>query len=661
MQYWKKAAALCAIMVTAGGVAMAAEPVVYTLGPVVVTANRTETPELDTNADVTVVTRDEIQKNHYEDVTDAIKNVPGVTMMNQGGNGQTYFSNSLYINGSKNVVLLVDGMRQNINGMSIGSHAQPGSFVNMNSVERIEVLKGAASTLYGSDAQGGVINIITRKPKDGEVSSQAGVAFGSYDGEKYNLYNEGSKDGFFWTVDAQKQLQGDFKDGWGRDVVNHLNSKALNVKVGKDLGNDSDITFGYQKYESDYTVPGTTDEYNYGSNSQKRANGSKDVERVSAQYTAKINDRLTNQFSLYQNKTKLQDTSSANVYEPNAFEMNIKTLGISDQVTYKTDSHLMTGGIDYYKDTIDKYEDAYTTTLTGKSISNTSFYLQDIWQFAHKWSVTPGIRLDHNEQFGNHTSPSVVFSYKPSDRTNLYASYKEFFVAPDLYQMYANYPYLGTLYKGNPDLDPMTGKTYELGIHHQFDESLYGTFSMYRQFADNLIDLKKVSDKETMYMNTGEVDSWGWNASLKKDFTEHFTATLGYTYARFDPQDSQHNANQDGLLPESIINVGLDYHNAKLTASLNGRGIMNRKGNKFAYNPATNKNDLPLSLGKYGNFWVWDLAANYAVTPQATIYAQINNIFDQFYTDVIGYAGPYDSGWYSAPGRNFEAGVQFKF
>lgn len=655
MKNWKFLAAACAAMAAIGGVqSYAAETPVYSLDAVVVTANRTETKELDTNADVSVVTREEIENNHYQDVTDAVKNIPGVSMMNQGTNGQTYFSNSLYINGSKNVVLLVDGMRQNINGMSIGSHAQPGSFVNMDSVERIEVLKGAASTLYGSDAQGGVINIITRKPKNGEVSSKVGVSFGSYDGEKYNLYNEGSKDGFFWTVDAQKQLQGDFKDGWGRDVVNHLNSKALNVKLGKDLGNDSDITFGYQKYKADYTIPGTEDDWTYGSNSTVRAHGSKDVERLSAQYNARINDRLKNQFSLYQNKTEFNDTSSSNISSPGTFKMNVKTVGVSDQLTYKTDNHLLTGGIDYYKDTVDKYRDAYTTTLTGKSIANTSFYVQDIWQFAPKWNITPGVRIDHNDRFGNHTSPSVAFSYKPNDDTNIYASYKEFFIAPDLYQLYANYTYWGTLYKGNPDLDPMTGKTYELGIHHQFDDTLYGTFSVYRQFADNMISLQPISTSEQMYLNMGKVDSWGWNASLKKDFTEHLSASLGYTYTRFDSRMGAYgpeNANLNGLLPESTINVGLDYHNAKLNAVLSGQGIMNRKGSASAQT----------DLSEYGNFWVWDAAVNYQLRPETLLYVRVNNIFDQFYTAVIGSAGPNDSGWYSAPGRNFEAGVQFKF
>lgn len=151
---------------------------------------------------------------------------------------------------------MVDGIRQNVNGLA-GSGAQIGRFTNMDAIDRIEVMKGSASTLYGSDAQGGVINIITKKPADGTRKTKAGVSFGSYDGENYSFSNEGAQDGFFWNVGAHKQLQGDFKDGWGRTVVNHLNARGYDVKLGKDLGNNSDIGLTYQEYKADYTVSGT--------------------------------------------------------------------------------------------------------------------------------------------------------------------------------------------------------------------------------------------------------------------------------------------------------------------------------------------------------------------------------------------------------------------
>lgn len=110
------------------------------------------------------------------------------------------------------------------------------------------------------------------------------------------------------------------------------------------------------------------------------------------------------------------------------------------------------------------------------------------------------------------------------------------------------------------------------------------------------------------------------------------------------------------MLPESTLNVNVTYKADKFNASLNGRGVMNRYGKK-AYPEMRN----------YANYWVWDVAANYQFTKNATLFARVNNIFDQFYTDVGSSYGPdaYDPArgydWYSAPGRNFEMGLQFTF
>lgn len=651
----KKILTAAVILSTMGGclVDAAAETPVYTLDAVVVTANRTETKELDTNADVSVVTAKDIEQHHYKDVSEAIKNVPGVSMQNQGGNGQTYFSNKVYINGSDKVVFLVDGVRQNVNGITIGSAAQVGNYTNMDSVERIEVMKGSASTLYGSDAQGGVINIITKRPEDGTMKTKVGASLGSYDGENYSFSNEGAQNGFFWQIGAHKQLQGDFKDGWERNVVNHLNAKVYNVKVGKDLGNDSSVTFTYQKYKSDYTIPGS------GSNDPLRRPGNKDVDNLAVQYRAKVNERLNTQISVYRNNLDLNDTANGD------FNFKTQTTGISNQWDYKMDNQLITGGIDYYKDKIKHYlGSGNDTSASGKSISNMALYLQDIWQISDEWSLTPGVRLDHNDQFGNHTSPSLVLGYKPTENTNYYLSYKEFFVAPNLYQLYGNSSfagmesggiyYPGRISKGNLSLDPEEGQTFELGVHHQFDSALYGVFSIYKQHAKNLINYSKMGTTSTgdeiwQYQNTGKLDSWGVNAQLNKTFSEHLNGYVGYAYTHVDAKNDAENDNLNGILPKHTINVGLNYSNAKLNAYIDGQGIMDRNG-------AKNK-----KLDKYGSFWVWNIGANYQIHSNANIFAKVNNIFDQFYTTTTSYVSGPDTFWYSAPGRNYELGVSFQF
>ena len=333
------AASLAVLSLSGGAFCVEASDMpVYTLEGVVVTASRVPEKKIDSNADVSVVTAKEIEEKHYDDVSEAIRHVPGVMIGSHGISSQTTNSDQVYINGSPNVVVLVDGMRRNTNGNSL-MNASIGELTNMASVDHIEVLKGAASTLYGSDAQGGVINIITKAPKENGVHTTLRASVGNFGRENYNFYNEGREGNLFWTVEAGKELLHQYKDGWGRRVVNHLNADHYNVKLGYDLGNDSDLVFHYEKYSSDYTMPYS------GTNDRTPSAGTKDNDSTSLQYKAKINDRLTNQLYVYRNNTSFDIPKFD-------WEMNMRTSGISDQLVYEMDNQTITGGFDWYEDEI---------------------------------------------------------------------------------------------------------------------------------------------------------------------------------------------------------------------------------------------------------------------------------------------------------------------
>lgn len=625
------AASLAVLSLSGGAFCVEASDMpVYTLDGIVVTASRVPEKKIDSNADVSVVTAKEIEEKHYDDVSEAIRHVPGVTISNQGASSQVGMSNQIYINGSKNVVVLVDGMRRNTNGNSL-STADIGDMVNMDSIDHIEVLKGSASTLYGSDAQGGVINIITKRAKNDGVRTTLRTSFGNESREKYSLHNEGREENVFWNVDAGKELQGKYKDGWGRRVINHLNAEHYNVKLGYDLGNDSDVVFNYEKYTSDYIRP------NSGTNDTTRARGKKDNDSVSLQYKEKLNDRLTNQFSIYRNNTHIND----NYTTSNLCDMKMRTTGISDQLTYTMDRQTITGGFDWYKDEIPYYKG--TPDVEGTSITNTAFYLQDKIDLTDRWNVTPGIRVDHHSEFGTHTSPSLSVGYKQNEKTNYYINYKSFFAAPSLYHLYSS--------NGNKDLDPEEGNTVEFGVNHRFTDSLDGTFNVFHTHAKNLIDFDRTTSR---YKNSGKTNANGFSLSLNKEFSRHWNASLGYSYLHMQAKAGE-NINNDGALPESTLHVNVSYKADKFNASLDGRGVMNRYGSK----------ESP-EMRNYSSYWVWDMAANYHFTKNATLFAKVNNIFDQFYTDVGSSYGPSADptqwqGWYSAPGRNFEVGMQFTF
>lgn len=632
------AASLAVLSLSGGAFCVeAADMPVYTLDGIVVTASRVPEKKIDSNADVSVVTAKEIEEKHYDDVSEAIRHVPGVNIASHGISSQTTNSDQVYINGSPNVVVLVDGMRRNTNGNSL-MNASIGELTNMASVDHIEVLKGAASTLYGSDAQGGVINIITKAPKENGVHTTLRASVGNFGKENYNFYNEGREGNLFWTVEAGKELLHQYKDGWGRRVVNHLNADHYNVKLGYDLGNDSDLVFHYEKYTSDYTMP------NMGTNDKTPSAGTKDNDSTSLQYKAKINDRLTNLFSIYRNNT------SFNV-PMQSWKMDMRTSGISDQLIYDLDNQTITGGFDWYEDEIRKYPQEQE--LAGKKVHTAAFYLQDKINITKQWNVTPGIRVDHHSQFGNRTSPSLSIGYMPNDKTNYYFNYKTFFVAPNLYQMYVWNPAWGTY--GNKNLKPETGYTFEFGVNHKFDDTLSGTLNIFHTYAHNRIQPERIGNTNNYtYENMDRANINGFNLNLNKEFSSHWSTYVGYTYMHINAQKGK-NINNDGLIPESTLNVGINYKADKFNASLDGRGVMNRYGNKACP-----------EMRNYANYWVWDVAANYQFAKGATLFARVNNIFDQFYTDLGSSYGP-NAGptqypyWYSAPGRNFEIGMQFTF
>lgn len=627
------AAALCAAWLCGCGAALAAQPEtdtiggpVYGLDAVIVTASREPELARDADADVSVITADEIEKNHYANVAEAVKRVPGVIVGGHGANGQSSISDNIIINGTDKVVVLVDGMRVNTNGSSLTS-IDLGALGSMDNIERIEVLKGSASNLYGSDAQGGVIQIFTKKPEEDTVRTKLTLSGGSYDSENYRIYNEGrTKDGFFWTVGAKKELQGDYKDGWGRHVINHLNAESWNVKAGQDFGDDSSLVFQYSRYKADYTRP------DYGTNDKTADVGKKDNERMGLQYNAKINDRLSNQFSVYRNETEWNDNIH-NAGTAGIMDMTMRTTGVSDQLTYAMDNQTITGGFDWYKDELTKFYDGGYNDLEGRSITTTAFYIQDQWDINEKWSLTPGVRVDHNSQFGTHTSPSISVGYDANDRTHYYASWKEFFVAPNLYHLYSSY--------GDPNLDPSTGWTAEIGASRQFSDTLSGSISFFHQHAKDMVAYDMVTWK---YANTGEIDQDGINLSLQKKVGEHFDLNLGYSYIHADTE----NTSLISYLPKHRLTVGADYHNGGLTVNLDGTGVMDR------YCKAGSV------MEDYRSFWVWDLAADYKMDNGFTVFGRVNNIFDQFYTD-IGTSSDPNGSWYSAPGRNFVAGVSYEF
>lgn len=622
---------LCVALLTGTG-AMAMGPA-YELSPVVVTASRVEEKAFDAPANVSVVTAKEIKDRHYTDLGDALNNVPGINVQNYGVSGDNYSSNRIYANGSKGIVFMVDGMRVNVNGSSSGILAGS-EFPDMDGVERIEVLKGASSTLYGSDAAGGVVNIITKKSGHG-VHSSAGMVLGSYDKGTFKLNSRGTFDGFFYRASALHNKMGDYTDAQGGTVLQKVNARDYAVTLGNRFGKDSYVALSYDKYLSDYTRPANG---NYDHNTP--VNGKKDNQRLSLNWTQKLDDHFTNQFFVYQNKTILHD--GTNKPASSNWTFDLSTTGVTEQLTYTDDKNVATVGFDYYKDKVNDYS-SYGDHYGNIVLKNKAVFLQDAYEFAPHWTITPGIRYTDSTKAGSKTTKNVALSYNDGD-IHAYGAYKEYFIVPTQNQWFGRY--------GNPDLQPMTGKGFEVGLKYRMENDLLLSLNMAKMKSENAFGY----DAAWKTRNIAKEESNVYSVGLEKKVTENLQLKGFYTYTYMPAESDAKNINGDGYIPEHQVNIDLDYTRGPVQGILTARGMFNRPGRKV------NEAHVPDSMK---SFWVVDATLNYQASENVLAYMKVNNLFNKLYTHALYNANPDVSvnkgNWFPAPGRNFQFGVEFKF
>ena len=269
----------------------------FSLDEYVVTAARTETKLVDTPANISIVDAKTIEERHYQDVSEVLKDVPGANVMDAGTGA---YENVISLNGDTRVLVLVDGKRVGFaSGTSTGAASYDMNLLpDVNLIERIEILKGSGGALYGSDAVGGVVNIITKKANIsyGKISVAAGSQ-DTCDLSAIYAIKEG-KTGI--TVSATKNKQGYYKF---KDVITNKNTRwpgqskceneKISLKLEQELNNDNSLIIGYDYSNFEGFSPGNIDNY----------------------YGVSFNDiKTSNIYAKYDWALKKQDTGYLQVY-----------------------------------------------------------------------------------------------------------------------------------------------------------------------------------------------------------------------------------------------------------------------------------------------------------------------------------------------------------
>lgn len=369
-----------------------------------------------------------------------------------------------------------------------------------------------------------------------------------------------------------------------------------------------------------------------------QTDGKKDNTKYAVAFDYKFNDKLSNKLTYFSRTEDLDDDTN---HPATLWLMREKTWGFSEQLTYQNGNHTIIGGYDYYKDAMNKYQDQYTPSMTG-TVDNKAFFIQDQMQFG-QWGFTPGVRFSKHSIYGNKTTGSGVLSYKFNDLTNMYVSYKEFFRAPYLYELY-------NPFYGSEKLNPEEGNTKEIGLNTRIDDNTTFSAHYFYTDSDNLIGFNSANWK---YYNAGEEKIKGWDVQLNKRFDEHVSITAAYTHTYIPSNDPAQNPNRNGYIPKGQYDLTFNYDETKFNGSLNIKGIVDRPGNK--------KYEAQV-LDTYKSVWTANLALNYKPVKGMNVFFKLNNIFDRMYTDMTYcMVNPGGAGWYSQPGRNFIAGVEYTF
>ena len=600
----------------------------HMLGETVVTATRTPNKELKANANITVITGKDIERRHYTDLTQALRDVPGVTV-NQYASAGYNNSTKFYINVSEDVVLLINGVRQNYAGGSGASLAL--ALKDLSGIDRIEVLHGSASTLYGSDAKGGVINIITKKAQ--KVKTTLGVGYGSYGRQLYSIANEGAAAGWDWRVKYQKDKSSDFKDAHGNKIPSELDADSINLHLGKELSKASYLALNFRSYKD-------SDRYQALHEKQQGLNanrGNYDHFDGSLIWNVQIDANTKNQMSISRGKYDY-DTLTHDAWNPMGvfYDFSVWTWKFSDQFDKQLGDHLLTAGFEFTKDDT-TIRNRGAVSIDDRTILNRSFYLQDQWSILPTLKFTAGIRHDSNSAFGSHNSPSISLGYDIDPLTHAYVSYSEYFITPTPNQLYA------PTY-GNANLKPESGNTKEIGIARDFGRGLSLTASYFKRHSKNRIGYHPMTYQN---INVGDEDAHGWSLQFAKRVDSHWRARVGYTQTHVGKTE-QRDVNVDGYLPRDQWNISVDYRNRDFDSSLLARGMIGRPGPVRGAFPTN-------------NYWVVDLAMNYRIADATKVYLKANNIFNQFYAEHSNVKWGAPGQWWTAPGRNFMIGIEQSF
>lgn len=563
---------------------------------VVTTAGGYEQNIADAAATITVITAEELAKKSYSNVTDALKNVPGVFVQG-GGTNQTVSIRGM---GSSYTLYLVDGKPMNDGSLLTTNGGVQGASVNflppLEAIERIEVIRGSASSLYGSDAMGGVINIITKKHQDKMTAS---IRTEYIKADKSNKVNN---DEFNTSVYVNTPLVDKLLSLQVTGGFQHIDESHFQRTTTESGESDPKFTkknigtkFVFTPNENntiiaEYSNTQQEREHNPGLSllpTATRTYSKLDKNNYSLTHEGKYDKLVVNSYVQYDrdNNSSITGRTVNGITNPGGIKF--ETLTANSQGAYFFDNNTLTLGATYKKEKLQDGTTNQKADMAGKVTKldryQWSLFAEDTWNAMNDLSLTLSGRYDHNEVFGDNFSPKAYAVYNATDHLIVKGGVISGYKAPSLRNSSPEYMLnsMGGAILPNPDLKPEKSLTYETGIaYDNSDWGLLGSLMFFKtDFKDKITRSSRLAGSQDpdspFYQNNPDLpyNSTGYTANYNVDkaeiqgvelttdyrITDYVKYRQSYTYTHSEQKSGQYNGKPLNDIPKHMFNAGLDW------------------------------------------------------------------------------------------------------
>ncbi len=593
------------------------------LPPVFVTSTRTEIPLSQVTTSATVITDKDIQAQQAETVLQVLRTVPGLDVVQSGSRGNT---TSVFIRGSESdhVLVLIDGVEANSTTLGAFNFAH----LTTENVERIEVLRGAGGTLYGSQAIGGVINIITKK---GQGPLEAGLSLEGGNGStnRQALTVRGGAGQLGYSFSAARIASQGF-----HSVNDDYRNLAASGRLDYQVTEDASLKGIFHFVKTDL---GLFNNNNFASQPDPNAREASTQYLGKLEWEQKILKNWDYRISGSMFKEHIKDSDDVDSCTFFGFPCDSRTrdrfrprIDTGEfQTNYRfEDWSTTTFGVEY------KRRSASTSGGIDKAIRNLGYYLQEQFQFLDRRLVMiPGIRLDDNQSFGTAWTPTFSAAYLFRETgTRLKAGYAKGFKAPTLNDLFFP-PGFGCPAFGNPNLGPEKSWELNAGVEQDLvqDRVKVGATYFHREVQDLIEGRPIPGDPFGCFRaeNVGSARFDGIELTLSIKLLDSLTVNANYTYLDWDTAD--------GKLPRrprNRGNVNLNYLHDRWNVNL-GANIVGRRDDFRAASPFGNTTKA--------GYVIFDLASYYSLpwrvpaVKDLTLFGKIENLFNRKYEEADGF------------------------